>query len=65
MNPIIWHVSSSAHIQEVNEVCIFRKEKVVVVYRTDSELRLRAMILNGKEVESDRRPKVNQKELLS
>ncbi len=46
------------------EVCIFRKEKVVVVYRADSKLRLYAIILNGREVEPDKRFKVDQRKLL-
>ena len=45
------------------EVCIFGKEKVAVVYRLDSGLRLHAMIINGRGVKPERRLKADRKKL--
>jgi len=45
------------------EVCIFEKEKIIVIYKANSELRLHAMILNGKEVKPDRRFRVSKRRL--
>jgi len=45
------------------EVCIFGKEKVAVVYRLDSGLRLHAMMLDGREVKPEKKLRINRKKL--
>jgi len=45
------------------KVCIFDREKVAVIYRLDSGLRLHAMIVNGREVKPERRLKADRKKL--